>query len=226
MRGNFPRSSRIKQCLEAILIVLLMGCLPACSGRVAHRAFTTAEPPTTQIFVIHDDWHSAILLRTANLSPESLPEIRDFPGVDYLEFSWGDREYFPHPDPGIGLTLKAGFWSTGSIIHVVGVRGTPMASYPNAEIITIAVTDSEFQRLVQFISKTFVRSSPESASEARPGLSDNARFFLAHGRFSILRTCNTWVAEALQAAHLPVNPSWVITAASLGRRVRPLETAN
>ncbi|HEX2225722.1 MAG TPA: DUF2459 domain-containing protein [Candidatus Binatia bacterium] len=206
-----------------MVILLLTGCMPACSERVAQRTFTTAEPITAHIFVIYDDWHSAILLRAANLSPESFPEIRDFPGADYLEFSWGDREYFPHPDPGMGLALKAAVWSSGSIIHVVGVRGTPMASYPNAEIITIAVTDGEFQRLVQFISKTFVRSSPESASEARPGLSDNARFYLAHGRFSILRTCNTWVAEALRAAHLPVNASWVITAASLGRRVRPLD---
>ncbi len=222
--GNFPRPSRIKRSVGAILIVVLTGCLPACSARVAQRALITAESTTAHIFVIHDHWHSAILIRAANLSPESLPEIRDFPGVDYLEFSWGDREYFPHPDPGVGLTLKAAFWSSGSIIHVVGVHGSPTASYPNAEIITIAMTDSEFQRLLQFISKTFVRSSPESASEARPGLSDNARFYLAHGRFSILRTCNTWVAEALQAAQLPVNPSWVITAASLGRRVRPLDT--
>ena len=222
--GDFPRLSRIKRSVEAILIVVLTGYLPACSARVAQRAFTT-DPTTAHIFVIHDQWHSAILLRTANLSLGSLPEVRDFPGADYLEFSWGDREYFPHPDPGIGLTLKAAFWSSGSTIHVVGVHGTPTTAYPNAEIITIAMTESELQRLVQFISKTFVRSSPQSASEARPGLSENARFYLAHGRFSILRTCNTWVAEGLQAARLPVNPSWVITAATLGRRVRSLETA-
>lgn len=212
--------------MKPILILLLAACMPACSEPLAKRAFTPPEAIAAHIFVIYDHWHSAILIRAADLLPKSLPEVRDFTSADYLEFSWGDREYFPHPDPGLGLALKAAFFSSGSIIHVVGVRGSPPTSYPNAEIITIAMTTPEFQRLVQFISETFVRSPPGSASESRPGLSQNARFYLAQGRFSILRTCNTWVAEALQAAELPINPAWVITAGSLGRRVRPLGTAS
>jgi hypothetical protein len=45
------------------------------------------------------------------------------------------------------------------------------------------------------------------------------------GKFSLLRTCNTWVAEALQYAGLPISSGFVITAANLGRRVQPLGTA-
>jgi uncharacterized protein (TIGR02117 family) len=208
--------------MQAVLIAFLLGWISACSEPVTRRAFSNGEAITAHVFVVHDNWHSAILVRTADLSPGILPELRDFSGADYLEFSWGDREYFPHPDPGVSLALKAALWSSGSVIHVVGVRDSPATAYPNAEIITIAMTAAEFQRLVQFVSKTFARSDSESTSEALPGLSENARFYAAQGRFSIFRTCNTWVAEALQAAELPVNPAWVITARSLGRNVRPL----
>jgi uncharacterized protein (TIGR02117 family) len=197
----------------------------ACTGAIPQQNHGNQENATEKVFVVHDNWHSAIVVRTADLSAEILPEIKDFPGADYLEFSWGDRDYFPHPAPGVGLTLKAAFWSSGSILHVVGVRGSPADSYPNAEIITIALPAARFNRLMRFVSGTFSRFHPDTAGEALPGLSPNARFYLAQGNFSIFRTCNTWVAEALQAAELPITPTWVITAASLGRHARPLGLA-
>jgi uncharacterized protein (TIGR02117 family) len=118
--------------------------------------------------------------------------------------------------------LKAAFCSTGSILHVVGVRGKPALYYPSSNIIAIPLRREQLEALIGFISATFARPAPGSAGEARPGLSENARFYAANGKFSILRTCNTWVAEALQAADLPIEPRWVITARSLGRKARPL----
>ncbi len=207
------------------LLWFVLWLISACAEPLTPQSHRGGDNLAATIFVVHDGWHSAVVLKTTDLSPEMLPELRDFPGAEYLEFSWGDREYFPHPDPGVGLALKAAFWSSGSILHVVGVSDSPAISYPSAEIITIGLPAPRFQRLVKFVSETFSRSHPETASEAQPGLSQNARFYLARGRFSILRTCNTWVAEALQAAQLPISPGWVITAASLGRHSRPLATS-
>jgi uncharacterized protein (TIGR02117 family) len=193
--------------------------------------WTCAMPPQTlqedpsaseRVLVVHDNWHSALVLSGADLRAANLPEIRDFTDAHYIEFSWGDREYFPHPDPGAGLMLKAAFCSTGSILHVVGVRGEPASYYPNSDIIAIPLRREQLQALIGFISATFARPAAGSAGEARPGLSENARFYAANRKFSILRTCNTWVAEALQAAGLAIEPKWVVTARRLGRRARPL----
>jgi uncharacterized protein (TIGR02117 family) len=205
--------------------LLVISVFGACSGRIAQHSYGNDENATKKIFVVHDKWHSAVVVRTVDLSADILPELNDFPDADYLEFSWGDRDYFPHPTPGLGLTLKAAFWSSGSILHVVGFRGGPADAYPNAEIITIALPTDGFSRFMRFVSETFSRSHPGGAGEALPGLSPNARFYLAQGKFSIFRTCNTWVAEALQAADLPITPAWVITAGSLGRHARPLGIA-
>ncbi|MBI2535254.1 MAG: DUF2459 domain-containing protein [Deltaproteobacteria bacterium] len=171
---------------------------------------------------MHDAWHAAIVIRTIDIPAAVLPELRDFPSAEQLEFSWGDRDYFPAPDPGIGLALKAAFWSSGSILHVVGSKGSLEHIFAGAEILEIGLSEDGFQRLIKFISDTFSRSSQESPAEARPGLSPNGRFYAAEGKFSILRTCNTWVAEALSAAELPVSPRDVITARSLGSQVRSL----
>jgi uncharacterized protein (TIGR02117 family) len=151
-----------------------------------------------------------------------MPELRDFPSAEHLEFSWGDRDYFPAPEVGIGLALKAAFWSSGSILHVVGSNGSLENIFPGAEIVEIGLSEEGFQLLIEFVSRTFSRSAPEAPAKARPGLSPNGKFYPAEGKFSILRTCNTWVAEALSVAGLPVSPRYVITARSLGSQVRSL----
>jgi uncharacterized protein (TIGR02117 family) len=172
------------------------------------------------VFVVHDAWHAAIVIKKADIPVVVLPELRDFPSADYVEFSWGDRDYFPAPDGGFGLALKAAFWSSGSVLHVVGFKDAVENFYPGADIIAITLSEEGFQRLIKFISETFSRPHPPAPAEARPGLFSNGRFYAAEGKFSLLRTCNTWVAEALNTAGLPTNPGYVITAGNLSNQVR------
>ncbi|HXV84736.1 MAG TPA: DUF2459 domain-containing protein [Candidatus Binatia bacterium] len=162
------------------------------------------------------------MIKKADVPAAVVPELRDFPSSEYLEFSWGDQDYFPAPDPGFGLALKAAFWSSGSVLHIVGFKESVKKAYPTAEVIDIPLSEEDFLQLIEFISATFTRPDPPAPAEARPGLFANARFYAAGGRFSLLRTCNTWVAEALKAAGLPISPSYVITAGNLARQLKSL----
>ena len=204
---------------RALLIVLLTH---ACSGPANEIRFREEGKNARTVFVVHDDWHAALVIKKIDIPAAVLPELRDFPYAEHLEFSWGDRDYFPAPDPGFGLALKAAFWSSGSVLHVVGLNDAMENVFPGAEVIEIGISEEAFQRLIKFISDTFSRSHPAAPAEAQPGLSSNGRFYSAEGKFSILRTCNTWVAEGLSFAGLPVSPSYVITARSLHAQVRPL----
>jgi uncharacterized protein (TIGR02117 family) len=172
------------------------------------------------VFVAHDNWHSAIVLKRFDIPVAVLPEIKDFSGAQLVEFSWGDRDYFPAAHAGLVLTLKAAFWSRGSILHVVGYNDSIEKLFPGSEIVEIHLSEESFQRLLEFVSDTFSRPKTGTAAEPRPGLVPDGRFYLAEGKFSVLRTCNTWVAEALNFAGLPINPRGVITAHSLGNQLR------
>ena len=208
----------LKSLLRFLVIVFLTY---ACSNPTAEIHFRGEGKNVRTVFIVHDAWHAAIVIKKADIPAVVLPELRDFPSAEYLEFSWGDRDYFPAPDGGLGLALKAAFWSSGSILHVVGFKDAVQNAYPSAEIIEIPLSEEGFQRLVKFISDTFSRPHPPAPAEARPGLFSNGRFYAAEGKFSLLRTCNTWVAEALSAAGLPIRPSYVITAGNLGDQLQP-----
>ena len=205
--------------LLRFFVIVFFTC--ACSNPATEIGFHGDGNNVGTVFIVHDAWHAAIVIKKVDIPAVALPELRDFPSAEYLEFSWGDRDYFPAPDGGLGLALKAAFWSSGSILHVVGFKDGVQNAYPNAEIIEIPLSEEGFQRMVKFISDTFSRPHSPMPAEARPGLFSNGRFYAAEGKFSLFRTCNTWVAGALSAAGLPIRPSYVITAGNLSDQLRP-----
>ena len=205
-----------------LLVISLAG---ACSSPSPENYSQQDAKNARSVFIVHDAWHAAIVIKRADLAAAMFPELRDFPTSEYLEFSWGDRDYFPAPDAGFGMALKAAFWSSGSILHVVGFSESVEVAYPNAQILKIYLPEKAFQGLVDFISDTFSRPHPPAPAEARPGLFANGKFYAAQGDFSLLRTCNTWVAEAFKAAGFPVSPRYAVTANNLDNQLRPFAAA-
>jgi len=173
--------------------------------------------------VVNHGWHSAIVVKKADIRAAVLPEIRDFPDAEYLEIGWGDRNYYQAPDPGWGLALKAAFWSNGSVLHVAGFKG-PVEKVFHGEIVEIILSVEAFERLVNFISDTFSRPGEAAPLAVAPGLYSNSRFYSATGRFHIFRTCNTWVAEALSSAGVPISPGYAVTAGNLIDQVKQFGT--
>lgn len=177
------------------------------------------ESSCKTIFVVHDSWHAAIVLRAEHVSREKIPESADFPAAEFLEFSWGDKDYFPDPHPGVFAALRAAFWSGGSVLHVVGLSREVKAAYPTAAITELTLVNTSFDRLVGFIAGTFLRSEGQERVRASAGLFPYSHFYPATHKFSLLKTCNTWVAEALKAGGLPVAPGLVLTSGSLAGQV-------
>jgi uncharacterized protein (TIGR02117 family) len=179
-----------------------------------------------RVFVVHNNWHAALVVPKADLIHGLVPEQEHFPEAEYLEIGWGDRDYFPATQESVGLALRAAFWSRGSVLHVVGFKGTVTDYVTDGEIIEIILSREAFLNLSAFVSASFSRADPSVPGSSQPGLVATGRFYPAIGRFSILRTCNTWIAQSLKSAGLDITPLYVITAASLARQVRPWRVVN
>ena len=207
--------------MEFLFFLAFLQLLTACSAPIMPVDSDAAEKNDKRVFVVHNNWHAALVVRKADLSQALVPEQDQFPEAEYLEISWGDRDYFPAIEESVGLALRAAFWSRGSVLHLVGFRGTVKDYFTEGEIIEVALSQESFRRLSEFVSASFLRADPFMPAQSQPGLVANGRFYPASGKFSILRTCNTWIAEALKSAGLDISPWYVISAGSLARQVRP-----
>ncbi len=193
---------------------------------IADWSCVPSEPECRSVFIVHNAWHAAIVLPRDHLSVEGLPELADFPNARHIEFSWGDRDFFTDPNAGVWAALRAAFWSAGSVLHLVGFNDSVAQFYRDAEISELRLAPASFRLLVGFISLTFSRPPSTGRAPASPGLFPYSRFYPAREHFSALRTCNTWVAEALAAAGVPIAPGMVLTAGSLASQIESLGPSN
>jgi len=173
------------------------------------------ESSCLSVFIVDNSWHAAIVLRTRDLSVKTMPELADFPADQLIEFSWGDKDYFPDPQSGVLAGVKAALWSGGSVMHLVGFSDTVVNFYRGATVTELRLSAIAYGRMVDYISDTFTREKSLGRARAAPGLFPGSRFYPASRTFSLLRTCNTWVAEALEQAGLPISTGIIITAGNL-----------
>src|SRR5574341_908762 len=134
---------------------------------------TGTEPSCQSVFVVHDSWHAAVVLRRSRIPLDVIPELADFSQADFVEFSCG------------------------------------------AKISELSFNAQAYDRLISYVSETVSRPTAKERAQPSPGLFPYSRFYPARRDFSVLRTCNTWVAEALEKAGLPIAPHYVITAGNL-----------
>ena len=189
---------------------------------IANWTCAADEASCKTIFIVHNSWHAAIVISRDDMSAGVMPELSDFSEAKFIEFSWGDQDYFPDPESGMWAALRAAFWSGGSVLHLVGFSQNVAQFYGGAEIFTLRLTPAALQQLTRHISQFFSRENSSRRAKAAPGLFAHSRFYSSSGKFSLLRTCNTWVAEALEAAGIPVFPESVVTAGSLASQLAAL----
>ncbi|HKY07661.1 MAG TPA: DUF2459 domain-containing protein [Candidatus Binatia bacterium] len=218
----FSCAARFQRFKPAALLALILACAaPAAAAN--EWACASDEKLCRSAVVVHDSWHAGIVLSRNDLSSTAFPELADFPAARFIEFSWGDKDYFPDPESGFSMALKAAFWSRGSVLHLVGFTDDIKQMYPKAEIVEFRLTPSAFNRLSSFLSQSFMRANSTARSQALPGLYSYSRFYPSVGKFSLLNTCNTWVAQALESAGIPVSPSRVITAGQLAEQMEKVK---
>lgn len=183
-------------------------------------------PPPHRVLVTTNGWHSGIVLARADLPPEILPERADFPDAAFIEFGWGDAEYYPAPRPSLGMAFAAAFPGP-ALMHVSGLPSHPAQVFPTVAVLTLPLRPEQMQPLVAAIAASFARAGAARAQPtASPGLYAFSRFYPATGRFHAFNTCNTWTARILASAGLAISPDGVQSADDLLARLRPLTQAD
>lgn len=202
----------------ALLLFVVVAC-SACSASVRDLPVNDKQPRKT-IYLVSHGWHAGIVLHSVDIADKWLPVVEDFPGADYLEIGWGDRDYYQTPDAHIGLVIKAALLPTDSVLHIVGFSKTVTSYFPDSEIIGIELSTDGFENLTRRIASSFAHDEAGKLLPTGPGLYGNSRFYLSTERYHLFNTCNVWTARLLKTAGLAITPATAISVEGLMSQVR------
>lgn len=204
--------------IGVVCVAWVAACAPA--GPPAPGPAVDGGDPTQTVYLVRNRLHTGIVMAREAPVLSLLAEAADFPDAPYLEFGWGDRDYYPDPDPTAGMGLSALMTPTDSVVKIAG-RGPPPFTGAD-DWLSLPVSEAEFERIVEAIDASFDRTDGGRAEPIPGGRQGSRNFYPAHGRFHLLNTCNNWVARALAGAGIEVSATGAMTGAELMRRVREL----
>jgi hypothetical protein len=199
------------------LLVVLAGCAGSLRQSHAPPRFDPAPTPTL-LYVVRRGWHIDICFAAAELR-EPLSFLKTwFPDAQYLVFGFGDRRYLLSNErnfPG----LLAALWPGKGVILITGLAGTPAQAFGPEHVMSLAIRPAQAQSAQRYIWGSLSRSTQPVAPTAT-GPYSGSLYFSADPMYSALHTCNTWAAEVLKSASLPVRSVGTLLAPQLWNQVR------
>jgi hypothetical protein len=197
---------------------LLLLASPALAAQpIEERAGADPNAPVT-IYVARRKWHVDIGFAVKDLEPPLRSLAADFPDAQFLFFGFGDRHYLLANNRHFPSMLAA-VWPGPGILLATGLKATPGAAFGAAQVIPLRATLGQARSVQAFLWGSLLKRNGEAGVYA-VGPYPGSLYYGATPRYSGVHTCNTWVAETLEAGGLPVHSAGVIFAGQLWTRVR------
>jgi uncharacterized protein (TIGR02117 family) len=203
----------MKNIIVLVFLILLLGC--SAKPYVVHHAEEFTGAGANQVYITNHGWHTGLVIPAAAMQLK-IPALKQrFGDIPYIEFGWGDKGFYQANEITSGLTLKAIFWPTESVMHVVAVPGKVSEYFVSSQIEKICMSDSEFDSLMVFISDSFYKDDTGKVSELKNGLYGDSQFYTGVGDYYAMNTCNKWTAKGLKSAGMNISPMFKLTAKSV-----------
>jgi uncharacterized protein (TIGR02117 family) len=201
-----------------LLAVFLTSALAGC--RAAPGLPSMADQPGGRIiYVIGRDWHTDVAVPASELTGPLGGLKRIFPGAQYFSFGFGERNYVLARKKTFADMLLAS-WPSPGLMMVTALRAPPAEAFGPAHTVSLRVSEAGRKALLAFVDRYFDLGSDGDLRVTARGPYPGSLFFGSLGTYSAIYTCNTWTADALRAAGLPVAGTGVLFAAQVMQQVR------
>ena len=168
-------------------------------------AADSESSPVNIIYVSNIGWHTGVILRSADLGEELRSLLPEAEQSKFLEFGWGDREFYLSRKYSFFGAFKAAFFSSASVLQVAGFNQAPAEFFPQSEVTRLEITHEGLLRLEAKIQKTLQLDETQRPRAIDQSLYGEGHFYEAKGDFSIRHTCNTWASDTLVEAGCPIH---------------------
>ncbi|NOQ14006.1 MAG: TIGR02117 family protein [Methyloprofundus sp.] len=204
--------------LLPIFLVVLCAC-PTKPYALKHQDRFSGTG-SNEVYVISHGWHTGFVVPAKDIQIK-IPKLKNrFASSKYIEFGWGDKEFYLAKEKTSGLAIKAVFWPTESVVHVVPVSRNLFPFVPDIEVEKLCLTDDEFLSLIDFIVNSFDKDSKGEVLELQTGIVGDSQFYKGVGDYYFMNTCNNWTAKGLQSVGMNTFSLFKLTADSVMRDAR------
>lgn len=203
-------------CARTFTCALVCLWLGACSDWAQRAAPAVAPEAGVPIYVVKRGWHVDIGVARRDLQPPLQPLAAAFTDSNYVLFGFGDRRYLVH-----GANMLAAVWPGAGIMLVTTVRSDLAEAFEQRNVAQLWVNAQQMAALQNFIRES-LGAQQQPPRPLTPGPYPGSAYFEVAQRYSGAYTCNTWAAQALERAQLPVSSSGVVFAWQLWHQVERL----
>lgn len=138
----------------------------------------------------------------------------------YLQFGWGDRIFYVETPSWDKISLSSALRSlllqNPAALFVKGHTAVPQ--YPGETLKCVSLNQPNYLKLMHFLEDSFQTSS-QGQERIGNGQDGDSSFYAATGRYSLLKTCNSWTADGLRAADVNT-PLWGALAPAVMHQVK------
>lgn len=194
--------------LMAVWLVTVV--LPACAPLQPSPA--VADDPV--VYVIARGWHTDIGLSADSLTQPLARIARPFPGVRFLTFGFGERNYLLERRVTVATMLSAMLPSRSGML-ITALSATPQAAFGSSNVIVLHISSAAFARVELRIWNEFQKSASGQPVWLADGPYPGSEFYGGVDTSYGLYTCNAWTADVLRAGGLPVPVPGVLFASQI-----------
>ena len=190
---------------RSYLLILGLG-ISACSSAMEP---CPSLPAGEVVYVVEAGWHVEIGIPVEELGDGLAVYRTIFPGARVLMVGYGKQTFFTAPPDAISEYFLGPFPGV-AVIHVVGLNVTPVEAYSPGETVTLMLPPGGARALSNYIWQDLSKDKSGEPEEVARSTDPDGLFYAAQSEYNLFHTCNTWAAEALHEAGLPVSGDGVI----------------
>jgi hypothetical protein len=192
--------------LRAAACLLLTALTAACSPPIP-----PATPGDSIVYVVRREWHTDIGLPVEEIAPPLATLEKPFPGVRFLTFGFGERQFLVNREKNFG-TMLAALLPSQSALLMTALSAPPEQAFGPQNVVTLHVSRAGLDRIEAAIWHEFELSPAEQPILLADGPYPGSVFYAARDTYDGFYTCNTWTADMLRSGGLPMPATLVLFA--------------
>ena len=204
--------------MRALGLVALALYLSACATAPLHAPIPNGN---AALYVVGRGWHTDIGLPVTEISGPLATLEREFPGVRFMVFGFGERQYYMAHNTGSGEMLSALFPSKSAIL-LTALKAPPDQAFADYRVVTLHLPQRSVDRIASGLWNSLEKDASGAVIRLAEGPYPGSVFYASTQTYDATFTCNTWTARLLNYGDVPVDPSGVLFATQVMDQVEQI----